>query len=97
MMNTIIERLDKVILDGIDGKTPLDLNDETDLIEDLYFDSINIISLIVSIEKEFSIEIPDEFLVLEKLRSYHLIKNEILGILNSQNNLKEQKIYHEIK
>ena len=77
-MENIIDRLDKAIIECNGEINALDLNDNTDLIDDLGFDSINIISLVVSIETEFDIEIPDEFLLLEKLRSYKEIKKMVL-------------------
>jgi acyl carrier protein len=54
-----------------------DLNDETDLIDDLSFDSMNIISLVVALEDAFSIEIPDEILTLTDLRSYTKLKESV--------------------
>jgi len=78
-MDKIIERLDKAIIEAGDEINALDLNDNTDLIDDLGFNSINIISLVVCLESEFGIEIPEEYLLLEKLRSYKEIKNMIIS------------------
>lgn len=82
-MNDYIDRLDKVIVE-LNGKvSPIDLNYNTDLIDDLGFDSINIISLVICLEKEFEIEIPDEFLLLENLRSYAKVKEMIINQVSS--------------
>lgn len=82
-MNNYIDKLDKVIVE-LNGKiNPIDLNDNTDLIDDLDFDSINIISLVICLEKELEIEIPDEFLLLENLRSYAKVKEMIISRVSS--------------
>lgn len=46
------------------------LNDESNLIYDLNFDSIKIIELVILIETEFGIELKDEDLVLEKMSTF---------------------------
>ena len=61
----------------------IDLNDNTDLIDDFDFDSINIISLVICLEKEFDIEIPDEFLLLENMRSYVKIKKMLIDQISA--------------
>ena len=53
------------------------IKDDTDLVRDLGFDSINMIQLIVEFEKNFDIEIDDEYLTFEFLSSYQKLK-EIL-------------------
>lgn len=78
-MDNLIDRLDKAIIEANRDISAFDLNDNTDLIDDLGFDSINIISLVICLEKEFEIEIPEEFLLLENLRSYVEIKKMIMS------------------
>lgn len=46
-----------------------------DLIKDLGYDSIQLISLIIEIENTFDIEIQDEYLTLDILRSYVNLEN----------------------
>lgn len=41
-----------------------------DFIDDLGMDSIGFISLIVELETEFNIQIPDEWLLVDKFREY---------------------------
>lgn len=48
---------------NVDGE----ITDNTDLIEDLGYSSLDLMELIVEIEMEFDIEIPDEFLTTEYL------------------------------
>lgn len=67
------EQLKNIIISCGKNKniTCVDINYETDLINDLSFDSLDIILLIVEIEGNFCIEIEDEDLVLDKLSSYY--------------------------
>lgn len=46
------------------------INTDTDLIRDYNFNSINIITLVVEIERNFDIEIDDEDLLLDRISSY---------------------------
>lgn len=50
-----------------------DVLEYVDLIDDLGMDSVNFISLIVELEAEFDIQIPDEWLLMDKFREYSLI------------------------
>lgn len=43
-----------------------DVLEYVDLIDDLGMDSVNFISLIVELEAEFDIQIPDEWLLMDK-------------------------------
>lgn len=45
-----------------------DVLEYVDLIDDLGMDSVNFISLIVELEVEFDIQIPDEWLLIDKFR-----------------------------
>ena len=45
-----------------------DVLEYVDLIEDLGMDSVNFFSLIVELEVEFDIQIPDEWLLIDKFR-----------------------------
>lgn len=44
-------------------------------------DSLTYMALITSIEEEFDIELPDEFLVLDSLKNMELFKNMIFELL----------------
>lgn len=64
-------RLDKIIVKLTNGLlTELELNEDTDLVIDAFFDSITIIQCVVEIEMEFEIEFEDEFLQIEKIKDY---------------------------
>ena len=59
--------------------------EENFLLEDYITDSVTFISLIVEIESSFGIEIPDEFLIQNSLRSFSDVCNMVDGLLNTVN------------
>ena len=64
-MNNIIERITKILKNvNIDFE-----NTEEDFIEKSNIDSITFIEMIIYIEEEFDILIPDEYLLSEKLNT----------------------------
>lgn len=69
------KRLEKVFNEN--GLT-IDLDNQSSILE---LDSLQIISLFVSIEDEFNMEIPDEFLTREVLSSFNDFYEMILNIL----------------
>lgn len=54
-----------------------DVLEYVDLIDDLGMDSVNFISLIVELEAEFDIQIPDEWLLVDKFRECSLILSAV--------------------
>ena len=56
----------------------IDLDNQSSILE---LDSLQIISLFVSIEDEFNMEIPDEFLTREVLSSFNDFYEMLLNIL----------------
>lgn len=69
------KRLEKVFNEN--GLT-IDLDNQSPILE---LDSLQIISLFVSIEDEFNMEIPDEFLTREVLSSFNDFYEMLLNIL----------------
>ena len=69
------KRLEKVFNEN--GLT-IDLDNQSSI---LVLDSLQIISLFVSIEDEFNMEIPDEFLTREVLSSFNDFYEMLLNIL----------------
>ena len=69
------KRLEKVFNEN--GLT-IDLDNQSSILE---LDSLQIISLFVSIEDEFNMEIPDEFLTREVLSSFNDYYEMLLNIL----------------
>lgn len=69
------KRLEKVFNEN--GLT-IDLDNQSSILE---LDSLQIISLFVSIEDEFNMEIPDEFLTREVLSSFNDFYEMLLYIL----------------
>lgn len=69
------KRLEKVFNEN--GLT-IDLDNQSSILE---LDSLQIISLFVSIEDEFNMEIPDDFLTREVLSSFNDFYEMLLNIL----------------
>ena len=66
---SIKERLYKLIMDLSEVDNPI-ITDETNLIDDLSFDSVLVVSMIVEIESEFGIVLDDEDLELDTLTNF---------------------------
>lgn len=84
----IKEKLRKVILKI--AKIPLEYNanlDEMSLIDDLFFDSISIIELIVEIEEEFNISIDYDDLNFERFNDVVNIEELILSYLRDKHEI----------
>ena len=58
------------------------INDDTVLTDDLGFDSVQIISLIVELESQFNIEIEDNDLDIEKITVFESLNNMLATKLN---------------
>ena len=64
------ERLVRIVGELMESEEDIKLDANTNLIEDLGFDSVNIINLVILIEEEFDIEFEDFELGLETLASF---------------------------
>lgn len=78
-MENKVRILNEIVLSLYTGDDYSILNDNIDLVDDLNFDSITLIQLIVTIEDEFNITFPDEIFSMEYLRSYRYLKKYICG------------------
>jgi acyl carrier protein len=57
----IVERLKKLLVEHLDpGLATTDITTEKNLVDDLGADSLDIVEIIMAIEEEFGITIPDE-------------------------------------
>lgn len=70
------------------------INDETTLTNDLEFNSLEIIELIVELESQFKIEIEDDDLEIEKLSVYKLLFEMVKGKINL-NNIEKEWVYNK--
>lgn len=61
-----------------------DVLEYVDLIDDLGMDSVNFISLIIELEAEFDIQIPDDQLLMDKFREYSSIYSIVEELLMSK-------------
>ena len=80
----IIDILDRLFSDA---SVDRDILEYVDLIDDLGMDSINFISLIIELESTFDIQIPDDWLLMEKFQNYTLIYSAVEELLQ----IKEKK------
>ena len=58
-MSTTIERVRKVVVDRLKASED-EVSPEASFIEDLGADSLDVVDLVMGLEEEFDIEIPDE-------------------------------------
>ena len=64
------EKLKEIIVSCGESIEIKEINEDADLVRDFAFDSIRIIQLVMLLEREFDIEIDDDFLLQEKLSPY---------------------------
>lgn len=65
-MSMVFEKVKEVLVDSL-GCEEEEVEMETNLIEDLEADSLDVVEISISIEDEFGVEVPDED--LEKLET----------------------------
>jgi acyl carrier protein len=70
MLYRFENKLRELIVSCGDGVELEKINEETDIVRDFGFNSINIIQLVVEMESTFDIEVDDENLLQEKLSPY---------------------------
>jgi acyl carrier protein len=61
-MSLLIERLKKIIADNL-GVKPSDIQNSDNFMEDLGADSLDLVEMVMNVEDEFEIEIPDSDMV----------------------------------
>ena len=91
-MDSIRDRLRKIIVNICNGEN-LDVSSDDfmklDIFDDLALDSIAFITMIVEIENEFDIEVPNELMGLSDFRKVYQIES-ILGDLLKNKEACEQ-------
>ena len=75
-MNAEFEKVKEIIVDSLSCDEDA-VTLEANLKEDLEADSLDAVELIMAVEEEFDIEIPDEYLIPEKISSLEGIINLI--------------------
>ncbi len=76
--NKIINVLNELFSEaGVDK----DILEYVDLVDDLGMDSINFVSIIIELETLFDVQIPDDWMLIERFRSYSLIYSAIVKLL----------------
>ena len=75
--NKIINVLNELFSEaGVDK----DILEYVDLVDDLGMDSINFVSIIIELETLFDVQIPDDWMLIERFRSYSLIYSAIVKL-----------------
>lgn len=74
------------ILTGLFSNSGVDTDilEYVDLIDDLGMDSINFVSLIIELEEAFEVQIPDEWLLMEKFRTFSQIYSAVDVLINEK-------------
>ena len=67
-----------------DSGVDTDILEYVDLIDDLGMDSINFVSLIIELEATFDVQIPDEWLLMEKFRTFSQIYSAVDALINEK-------------
>lgn len=75
-----MEKVIKSIIENKFGISPKDYTDESNFKEDLGCDSLDVIDLVMEVEREFNISIPDSD--IEKILTVEGLINYVKGRLN---------------
>lgn len=84
-MKEIEEVIREIILSNSLNSKEVNITLETNLIKDIGMDSISLMMIVVSIENEFNIELPDEFFTEDNLSKFGNIVSIVKTILNTKN------------
>lgn len=84
-MENIEEQLQTIIAEIKKHNNTVNFSDSIDLVDDLYFNSLDLVLLIIKIEEYFNIEITSSDLQKNKFSSYKTIKYLIQSKLNIKN------------
>ena len=85
-VNTEIKEKIIGIMSGLfsDSGIDTDILEYVDLIDDLGMDSINFVSLIIELETTFDVQIPDEWLLMERFRTFSQIYSAVDALINEK-------------
>ena len=78
---TAYERIKEIIIDALGVYDDDEVNEDTDLIEDLGADSLDLVEIAMNCEQEFGISIPDE-----KWLSGGKKVSDVINVIKSYNN-----------
>ncbi|MFS9191016.1 phosphopantetheine-binding protein [Streptococcus parasanguinis] len=84
-MENIDEQLQTIIAEIKKQNTTVNFSNSIDLVDDLYFNSLDLVLLIIKIEEYFNIEITSSDLQKNKFSSYKTIKYLIQSKINIEN------------
>ncbi len=64
--------------------SPDDIREDTDLVMDLQYDSVQWITLIVELEEQFSVEFENDLLLMESLQTYGQLRRTLSDMLKKE-------------
>lgn len=85
-MDLIKEELIKIILDNAIILNENEIKSDTNLIYDLLYDSISVLSLIIEIENKFNIEFDNNSLVIENIDTLDKLYKIVLKKVSEKQN-----------
>lgn len=96
-MNEIINGFNDIIIslaqknsitipDFIKNSNEIQIKQDLDFINDLHFDSLVLITMVIEIESKFRIELPDDAISYDTLRSYKSLCDIILYLCKQGDN-----------
>lgn len=77
----VVERLKKIMIENISPKINFEESEKFNLLDDVGFNSVMMVELIIAIESEFNIEFEDDFLDYETFANFDKLKNLIIKYL----------------
>lgn len=85
MKNEIYDKIIKIIADNyiVPVEVP-QINTQTQLVQDLAFESIKLLELVVYLEEEFGIEFDDDRLTMENFETIGLIVKTVENLLQDK-------------
>lgn len=83
IINSIAIRNSIVLPEFLGDLSQNNMVNDLDFVDDLNFDSLLLITMVVEVERTFGIELPDDTLSLENLKSYKKIHQVISSLVES--------------
>ena len=82
----VFDKVKELIVDQLDVEEDA-VKTESVIIDDLGADSLDVVDLVMSIEEEFDIEIPDEYLLITEMNTLSKMTDVISTVLDHQNSV----------
>lgn len=83
LKENINDKIKQIIVE-IEPKNRLPIDNESNLIEDLWFDSLSFVELLISIESEFKIDVHPEELVSNDIQTINDLTKLVFNIMEEK-------------